>query len=359
MTWKHHTGLALIVGLLIVSIVLLVQSPVKKSGGIWFQLKDAKTSLTLRLENNGVYFLYPNQEFNILIGTRQSRTRLPFVNVSFPDHWINVGGQIAATAKRSFDCVAPNEAGTFEIVVDYKMAGIQSQDKLLLVVMTNFTDVLNSYPRTYTYPDISSRQAPKWIKNKARYYQKPKYMFAVTPPLLELEIIPGYALKDFLCPSSIGQTSHLPYAFISPKLMEKLRVITLKFIKTGLITKKIKVLEGYRSPRYNASVKGASLFSRHIYGDAVTFIIDEDNDGVMDDINKDGQVDRLDAVILAKIIRNLEVKRAIPKGGIGITESKLTNSKQPVEIQIDCRGYSSVWGVSQQAGKIKNFIWWK
>lgn len=346
-------------GLLLLSIITLMQDATTLSGGTWFQLKDGERGALLRLENNGVYFLRPAQKFNLLVGTRQSRARLPYVNIGFPEHWMAAGGTIAATAERSFDCVAPAEAGSFEIVVDYELAGIEGQDRLLLVVMSASRDVFNSYPRTYSYPDSRSRKAPAWVRKNASRYRPPSHMFAVTPDLLQREIVPGYRLDNFICPSSPGETTRVPFAALSAELMEKLRVISLSLIKNGVIARKVSVLEGYRSPRYNASLAGAQPFSRHLYGDAMTFIVDEDSDGRMDDLNRDGVINRDDAVVVARIIRDLESRGEIPKGGTGINEYSVEGMVARVEIQIDCRGYASVWGVSVGGAKKESFNWWK
>lgn len=362
MSWKHHTILGVIVALLTLSIVLLMQDSTQISGGTWFQVQSktvAGVNQTLRLENNGIYFLRPGQKFNLLIGTRESSIRLPFVDVRFPDHWMVEGGTVTATDKRSFKCVAPKEMGNFELIINYSLSGVDAQDRLLLAVMKPSRDVFASYPRTYSYPDPRTSTAPKRVRSKAASYAPPQYMFAVKPELLEREVVPAYSLGSFICPSSPGASTLIPYAAIDSVLIEKLRAITLELIKQGIISRKVLILEGYRSPRYNASLSGAQPYSRHIYGDAITFMIDEDGDGTMDDLNNDGVSDRKDGAVVARIIRALESTKKIPLGGMGINEYVSDGVVKRLELQIDCRGYSSVWGVSLGGAKQERFSWWK
>jgi hypothetical protein len=362
MRWIYHTALGVIVALLVVSIVLLLRDTATISGGTWFQITDTAAP-TVRLEHNGVYFLQPKQNFTLVIGTRQSRARLPFMNVRFPDNWLATGGTIATKNKRSFACSAPKEPGRFEVEVSYEIEGSQARDRLLFEVMTPFKQVVEQYPRTYRYPVATEDGAPHWVKSHAAAYAEPTAFFTVTEAVRQREILPGYRVDEFVCATSPQDATPVPFAVLSPLLVEKLRLLTLRLIKEGIISQKLTILEGYRSPRYNEGVRHAQPFSRHIYGDALTFIVDEDGDGVMDDLNGDGRRDREDARVIARLIHKMTRSGELSKGGIGIHEYRRDGEVEQVDLHIDCRGYTSVWGVSRSgtgsATNKTNFTWWK
>lgn len=104
----------------------------------------------------------------------------------------------------------------------------------------------------------------------------------------------------------------------------------------------IKVLSGYRTPAYNKRLNTARM-SRHQYGDASDIYVDMDNDGRMDDLNRDGSVDGRDAMVLASWIEDLwqrpEFKNC--QGGLGIYNG--TGAHGPF-VHVDMRGFKARWG---------------
>ena len=69
-------------------------------------------------------------------------------------------------------------------------------------------------------------------------------------------------------------------------------------------------MSGYRPP---FSAIGNVQYSRHVWGGAADFYIDQSpKDGVMDDLNKDGVVNREDAV-WPNFISNMSKQGAFPK----------------------------------------------
>jgi hypothetical protein len=55
--------------------------------------------------------------------------------------------------------------------------------------------------------------------------------------------------------------------------------------------KRVQVMSGFRTPRYNKSggnTGGRANLSRHMYGDASDIFVDNDGNGTMDDLNRDG-----------------------------------------------------------------------
>jgi hypothetical protein len=113
---------------------------------------------------------------------------------------------------------------------------------------------------------------------------------------------------------------------------------------------------GFRAPAYNGKV-GGSNYSRHIYGDAADILIDCDMDGRMDDLNRDGRIDREDAIIVANAAREAELAGRGAPGGIGVYECPSSDSVGAY-VHVDARGYVSRWGVTYKSGKPQKLRWW-
>jgi hypothetical protein len=77
-----------------------------------------------------------------------------------------------------------------------------------------------------------------------------------------------------------------------------------------------------------------------MYGDAADIFIDNDGNGAMDDLNKDGRVNIADAVVIREA--SVRVERAHPSliGGSGVYSA--TSAHGPFT-HIDTRGYSARW----------------
>jgi hypothetical protein len=114
---------------------------------------------------------------------------------------------------------------------------------------------------------------------------------------------------------------------------------------------------GFRPPVFNGqaieystetNLKGRT--SQHLYGRAIDFIIDEDGDGVMDDMNGDGFVDIHDAAVIMHYINILDRRyrssgRMEMVGGAGMyerhdfKERAAWFKKQTPYIHMDTRGF--------------------
>ena len=68
-------------------------------------------------------------------------------------------------------------------------------------------------------------------------------------------------------------------------------------------------MSGFRTPSYNSGggeTGGRADLSRHMYGDASDIWIDNDRNGAMDDLNKDGKVDIGDARLMLEAVERVE-----------------------------------------------------
>jgi hypothetical protein len=133
------------------------------------------------------------------------------------------------------------------------------------------------------------------------------------------------------------------YEVVSLKLVDKLELVLDDLKAHGIDPDGVHVMSGFRSPQYNqggGDPAGRAALSRHMYGDAADIYIDDDGNGVMDDLNHDGRVDIGDArVILAAVDR---VERAHPDlvGGCGVYAG---NGAHGPFTHIDTRGYPARW----------------
>jgi uncharacterized protein YcbK (DUF882 family) len=125
-------------------------------------------------------------------------------------------------------------------------------------------------------------------------------------------------------------------------LLLKLEAILEKVNEAGYPCDTLHVMSGYRTPFYNKTL-GNVRYSLHQWGRAADILIDKDEDGYMDDMNRDQKVDRQDLAVLQTIIDNMQAggqDRAFP-GGLGVYDS--TASHGPF-VHVDVRGVPVKWG---------------
>jgi hypothetical protein len=172
-------------------------------------------------------------------------------------------------------------------------------------------------------------------------YANPTGFIEVTPENQNTQVSQHFRLRDFL---TKGQQNVWPkYLVLSPRLIDKLELVMKDLQEHGIDTKGVRVMSGFRTPQYNAGggeTSGRADLSRHMYGDASDIYIDNDGNGVMDDLNKDGKVDINDS----RVILNAQdrVERANPDliGGGGLYRAA---SGHGPFIHIDTRGYRARW----------------
>ena len=78
-----------------------------------------------------------------------------------------------------------------------------------------------------------------------------------------------------------------------------------------------------------------------MYGDAMDIYIDNDNNGSMDDLNRDGRVDIADARVLAAAADRVERKYPSLIGGIGVYRAR--PGAHNGFVHIDTRGFRARW----------------
>ena len=116
------------------------------------------------------------------------------------------------------------------------------------------------------------------------FYQSPQTYIEVTADNVDTRLSPNFTLRQFLC----KQDSDYPkYVVIQESLLVLLEGLLSWVREAGYPVNTFGVISGYRTPWYNKRI-GNVPNSRHVYGDAMDLYIDDDGDGNMDDMNRDG-----------------------------------------------------------------------
>jgi hypothetical protein len=174
---------------------------------------------------------------------------------------------------------------------------------------------------------------------KGGAYKPPEQFIEVTQDNLDYPVSQSFRLGQFV---TKDQRDVWPkYVPLNTRLLDKLERVVQELRKEGFAAKTVHVMSGYRTPRYNGPGKGGrAKFSRHTYGDAADVWVDDDGDGVMDDLNRDGRVDDRDAEYLVAIADRVERRNPELAGGAGIY--KATREHGPFT-HIDVRGTTARW----------------
>ena len=197
---------------------------------------------------------------------------------------------------------------------------------------------IGSY-RIGSWPQEYGARTP--TKAPADRYANPRGFIEVTPENQDTYVSEHFQLKDFLTHDQ--QNVWPKYLVLSPRLIDKLELVLKDLQAHGIDTKGVHVMSGFRTPQYNAGggeTSGRADLSRHMYGDASDIFIDNDGNGVMDDLNHDGRVDINDSRVILEAEERVE--RAYPEliGGGGLYRAAAGHGPF---IHIDTRGYRARW----------------
>jgi hypothetical protein len=172
-------------------------------------------------------------------------------------------------------------------------------------------------------------------------YRPPRGLIEVTPENQDLYVSRHFQLRDFL---TKGQDDIWPkYVLVSPLLLDKLELTIDELNATGTPVRRIGIISGFRTPFYNTGggdPRGRGSLSRHMYGDAMDFFIDNEGDGRMDDLNGDGRVDMEDLRIVLRAAERVERRHPHLIGGIGLYRATGAHGGF---VHIDTRGFRARW----------------
>ena len=182
---------------------------------------------------------------------------------------------------------------------------------------------------------------PSARKTAKLRYEAPKGFIEVTRDQQDTELSDHFKISDFF---PHDQANVWPkYIVVEMKLVDKLELILQELQKSGIRTEGVKVMSGFRTPQYNRSkgdTRGRASLSRHMYGDAADIFIDNDGNGGMDDLNRDGRVNANDARVILAAANRVEAAHPSLIGGVGVYSG--TSAHGPFT-HIDTRGYPARW----------------
>jgi hypothetical protein len=170
-------------------------------------------------------------------------------------------------------------------------------------------------------------------------YNPPRGFVEVTEDNRDTPVAPHFTLGQFLC----KQQSDWPkYLLVRERLLLKLEMILEQVNEQGIDAQTLHVMSAFRTPWYNKSIGNTTTYSRHLYGGAADNFVDTDGNNNMDDLDRDGQVTKADATMLAAIIEdNVRATWYQPfLGGLGIYAPA---SHRGPFIHVDVRGQRARW----------------
>jgi uncharacterized protein YcbK (DUF882 family) len=172
-------------------------------------------------------------------------------------------------------------------------------------------------------------------------YTTPGGMIEVTRETQNTQLSEHFRLRDFLTHDQ--QNVWPKYVVVETKLVDKMELVLAELQRRGINPKGVRVMSGFRTPQYNTGggdVSGRATLSRHMYGDAADIFIDNDGNGSMDDLNRDGRVDIHDAEVISAAVDRVERANPTLLGGCGVYPG---NSAHGPFTHIDTRGYRARW----------------
>ena len=190
-------------------------------------------------------------------------------------------------------------------------------------------ELLNGY-RIGRYPE-------KPLRGRAGN-EPPVGFVEVTRENEDVLVSPHFRLKQFLCKQP---ASSRKYVVLNERLLRALEYVLEQVNAAGYRVTTFHVMSGYRTPAYNRSL-GNVRYSQHQWGAAADIFIDENADGVMDDLNGDGRSDIRDAEVLYRLI-DAAAARPEAQGLIGgLGKYRATAAHGPF-VHVDVRDRKARW----------------
>lgn len=172
-------------------------------------------------------------------------------------------------------------------------------------------------------------------------YRPPSGFIEVTPENADTKVSEHFTLRNFL---TKNQPNVWPkYLVLELRNIDKLELILADLKKQGIDVSGVRVLSGFRTPQYNSgggNTRGRAGLSRHMYGDAADIFIDSNNDGVMDDLNRDGRSTIADSRVISAAADRVEAAHPDLVGGVGVYPGAAGHGPF---VHIDTRGYRARW----------------
>ena len=237
----------------------------------------------------------------------------------------------------SEDFTAPQDPGVYKLAVELNKAK-RPIDDLRVITLVPFAEKKKDRIGLYylgRWPFESGKAPPR------PSYANPTGFIEVTRENQGTPVSEHFKLRDFLTKDQYGVWPK--YLLLDSRLLDKLELIIQELEAEGHHVEHVHVMSGFRTPIYNHSggnTGGRASLSRHMYGDASDIWVDNDGDGMMDDLNGDGRVDEADAEVIARAAERVEAKYPALVGGVGIYRACCGHGPFT---HVDVRGYRARW----------------
>lgn len=188
-------------------------------------------------------------------------------------------------------------------------------------------------------------------------YENPEGFIEVTPENQYTQLSEHFMLYNFI---THDQRDVWPkYVVLREELLDKLELVLQTLEASGVPAGHVEVLSGFRHPYYNSlgAIEGSmAQHSRHQFGDAADIVIDNNKDGRMDDLNRDGRVDIGDANVVQRAVEKVELRYPELVGGVGVYHAMGPSGSFA---HIDVRGERARWTNSPSRGSTKRWrpVW--
>jgi hypothetical protein len=242
------------------------------------------------------------------------------------------GGTLRPDGFNRWSWRAPDDGGAASVRLASRAGGAMTLHALTLVPYGEMKRGMVRGYRVGAYPAPRGR--------RAAFSPRPRGFVEVTAANQDLAVSPHFRLGQFVCKEGAGFPK---YVVLEPRLLARLESLLADVNRRGFEASTLEVMSAYRTPRYNRAIGNTTSFTRHQYGDAADVFVDvAPVDGRMDDLNRDGRLDRRDAVELHRWAERLE--GAPEAGGVegGLSAYGSTSAHGPF-VHVDTRGYPARW----------------
>jgi uncharacterized protein YcbK (DUF882 family) len=247
---------------------------------------------------------------------------------------LTAGGR---TIDVSPEFVAPPNPGMYHLAVQLGQA-TQAIDNLNVITLVPFSEKQAGHIGLYY---LGTWPFERGGRPKTPAYANPAGFIEVTPQNADTYVSAHFTLRDFL---TKDQPNVWPkYILLNPKLLDKLELTIEELERSGHPVRHMQVMSGFRTPEYNytgGDTQGRANLSRHMYGDAADVFVDNDHNGVMDDLNGDGRVDVRDDEVILQAVEHVEKAHPELIGGVGVYSACCGHGPFT---HIDVRGYRARW----------------
>jgi uncharacterized protein YcbK (DUF882 family) len=235
------------------------------------------------------------------------------------------------------DFTAPEKPGIYNLAVQIDQA-MRQIDNLSVVTLVPFSQKRAGKIGPYY---LGNWPFERGGRPRSPAYANPSGFIEVTPENANTFVSEHFRLRDFL---TKDQPNVWPkYLLLNPKLLDKLELTIQELEASHHPVRRITVMSGFRTPLYNhtgGNTQGRANLSRHMYGDASDVFIDNDGNGMMDDLNHDGRVDVRDAQVIGDAADRVERANPPMVGGVGVYSACCGHGPFT---HIDVRGFRARW----------------